>query len=448
MEQLPWNEFLRSVREVDPVEVSGKVSRVVGLTVESSGPRASVGEICQIAYSRIRPPVRAQVVGFRDGGVLLMPLGEMAGIAPGALVRGTGRPLTVPAGPGLLGRVIDALGVPIDGGGPMEGVRRRPVIGPPPSPLVRPRITEPLASGVRAIDAFTTWGRGQRMGLFSGSGIGKSVLMGMIARFASARANVIALIGERGREVREFIERDLGPEGLARSVVVVATSDQPALVRVNAALAATAIAEDFRDRGWDVILIMDSLTRVALAQREVGLAAGEPPTTRGFTPSVFAMLPALLERAGTSERGTVSGLYTVLVEGDDMTEPVADAARAVLDGHVVLTRPLAHRGHYPAVDILQSLSRVMTDIVPEPHRRAAQQLTHLTAVYREAEDLLHVGAYRKGNSREIDAAVAMREPLERFLRQDQVESTGYEETVRRLLALAEEARQLETPDAA
>lgn len=448
MVQLPWSEFLRSVREVDAVQIAGKVSRVVGLTVEANGPRASIGELCHIAYSRIRPPVRAQVVGFRDGAVLLMPLGEMAGVSPGALVRGTGRSLSVPAGPGMLGRVLDAMGNPLDGRGPLEGVRRRPVLGPPPSPLTRPRIAQPLATGVRVIDAFNTWGRGQRMGLFAGSGIGKSVLMGMIARYASSRVNVIALIGERGREVREFIERDLGAEGLARSVVVVATSDQPALLRVNAALAATAIAEDFRDRGWDAILIMDSLTRVALAQREVGLAAGEPPTTRGFTPSVFALLPALLERAGTSEHGAISGLYTVLVEGDDMTEPVADAVRAVLDGHVVLTRGLAQRGHYPSVDILQSLSRVMSDIVPDAHRRAAQELTHLTAVYREAEDLLHVGAYRKGNSASIDAAVEMREPIERFLRQDQAESTPYEQTVRRLLELGERAQALETPAAA
>jgi flagellum-specific ATP synthase len=442
MSYLPWEAFHRLVREADPIKRHGKVSRVVGLTVESLGPPCSIGDLCQIVHSRVRRPVLAEVVGFREEHVLLMPLGEMAGIRAGSPVRATGRRLTVPVGSELLGRVMDALGRPLDGKGPLITSRRRPLVQPPPSPLDRPRIRQPLPTGVRALDAFTTWGRGQRLGLFSGSGIGKSILLGMIARNSSARANVIAMVGERGREVKEFVERDLGPEGLKRSVVVVATSDQPALVRVKCALAATTVAEEFRDQGWDVILMMDSLTRVALAQREIGLAAGEPPTTRGYTPSVFALLPALLERGGTAARGTISGLYTVLVEGDDLTEPVADSVRSILDGHVVLSRRLANRGHYPPVEILESLSRVMVDVVSPEHRRAARVLTELLATYREAEDLIQIGAYRRGTSRTIDAAIDMREPLERFLQQDMAETSEFTQTLVELGALAERAGAL------
>jgi len=319
---------------------------------------------------------------------------------------------------------------------------QRPVMGPPPSPLSRARIHEILATGVRSIDAFNTWGRGQRLGLFSGSGVGKSTLLGMLAKNSTARANVIALVGERGREVREFLERDLGPEGMARSTVVVATSDQPALVRVKAALSAVAMAESLRELGWDVILMMDSLTRVALAQREVGLAVGEPPTTRGFTPSVFALLPVLLERAGTAASGSISGLYTVLVEGDDFSEPIADAVRAILDGHIVLTRTLAQRNHYPPVDVLQSISRVMVDIVTDAHRRAASRLVELLAAHREAEDLIQIGAYRPGHSPRLDTAVRMKDAIDTFLRQDMLESTGFADTLARLHELDKRAATL------
>ena len=376
------------------------------------------------------------MVGFRKGRTLLMPLGELQGIAPGTVVRPTGQPLRVPVGDQLLGRVLDGLGGALDSGPPLDPTLGRSTTSAPPDPLARPRITERVGLGVRALDALVPCGRGQRLGIFAGSGVGKSSLLGMIARSSGADVNVIALVGERGREVREFIESDVGT-ALPRSVVVVATSDQPPLVRIRAAFTATAIAEHFRDGGADVLLMMDSVTRFAMAQREVGLAIGEPPATRGYTPSVFALLPRLLERAGTSPTGSITGLYTVLVDGDDMNEPVADAVRAILDGHVVLTRDLAHAGHYPAVDVLGSVSRLLGDLVSDDVRASGQQLRAALAAYREKEDLVAIGAYQPGTSPLVDATIAMRAQINSFLRQAVDEPSTPDEADAGLRALAE-----------
>ncbi len=430
----------RRLARFDPVKLNGKVTQMIGLVIEATGPSASVGEICEIRVNRGEPPVAAEVVGVRDDGaghprVLLMPLGEVAGIRPGSEVVSTGAAQTVAVGPGLLGRVLDGLGRPLDGLGPIAGFTRpQPVNASPPDPLTRKRITEPLPLGVRVLDGLLTCGKGQRLGIFAGSGVGKSTLLGMIARGTEAPVNVIALIGERGREVREFLENDLGPEGLARSVVVVATSDQPALLRLKAALVATAIAEYFRDEaGRDVLLMMDSVTRLALAHRDVGLAAGEPPTTRGYTPSVFALLPRILERSGSGAVGTITALYTVLVDGDDMNEPVADAVRGILDGHVVLSRALAAQNHFPAVDVLSSVSRVLPMITTEEHRNAAGSLREILATYKNAEDLIAVGAYQPGSSPAIDRARTLIEPARAFLKQSMHEgATDFDETLRRL----------------
>ncbi|MGQ9711990.1 MAG: FliI/YscN family ATPase [Desulfotomaculales bacterium] len=415
----------------------GHVAKVVGLTIEVVGMEGFIGEVCDIFVPGEGQPVPAEIVGFRDRTSLLMPLGELRGIGPGSRVVPRGRTMTVRVGEHLLGRVLDGLGRPLDGR-PLGNGAEVPVHNDPPPPLARRRITEPLATGIRAIDAFLTCGRGQRLGIFAGSGVGKSVLMGMICRHAAADVNVVALVGERGREVLEFIERDLGP-GLARSVVVAATSDRPPLVRLRAAFVATAVAEYFRDGGRDVLLLMDSVTRFALAQREVGLAVGEPPTTRGYTPSVFALLPKLLERAGTSPKGSITGFYTVLVEGDDMQEPVADAVRSVLDGHIVLARELAQRNHYPAIDILQSTSRLMPDVTAPEHLDAAGGLRSLLAAYRQAEDLINIGAYVAGSNPQVDAALKVYPGLMEFLRQLPDETTGYEETLARLYALGKGA---------
>jgi flagellum-specific ATP synthase len=393
----------------------GSVRDLIGLVVEASGLEAEIGEVCQIETGRNRPPVPAEVVGFRSGRTLLMPLGELRGVAPGRRVTATGEPLSLGIGDHLLGRVLDGLGNPLDGA-TADGGERRSVLATPPPALERPRIADRVSLGVRSLDALIPCGRGQRLGIFAGSGVGKSSLLGMIARSTSADVNVIALVGERGREVREFIERDLG-DALERSVVVVATSDEPALVRMAAALTATAIAEHFRDRGADVVLMMDSVTRFAMAQREVGLAIGEPPATRGYTPSVFAMLPKLLERSGTSANGSITGLYTVLVDGDDMNEPIADAVRSILDGHVVLTRDLAHKGHYPAVDVLQSVSRLVGEIVDPEVRQAGDELRAMLAVLRDKEDLVSIGAYQPGTDPMLDAALALRGDIDAFLRQ-------------------------------
>jgi flagellum-specific ATP synthase len=410
--------YLDRVRTADPYSVGGRVAEVVGLVIEAIGPEAEVGEICTIQPSRNGEPVHAQVVGFRDNRTLLMPLGSMEGIRPGAEIVASGRPLLAPAGSGLLGRVIDGLGRPIDGKGPLgPDVSLVSVDGRPPSPLSRKPIDERLSLGVRALDAVVPCGRGQRMGIFAGSGVGKSTLLGMIARNTQAQVNVISLVGERGREVREFVENDLGPEGLARSVVIVATSDEPALVRVSSAFLSMRIAEHFRDEGADVLLMMDSVTRFAMAQREIGLAVGEPPASRGYTPSVFALLPRLLERAGTSDAGTITALCTVLVDGDDMNEPIADAVRGILDGHIVLSRDLAHRNHYPAIDVLASVSRVASKITTPESREAAGRLREVLATYRRKEDLITIGAYQPGSDVRTDYAIAKVDELNGFLKQ-------------------------------
>lgn len=407
-----------ALRGADLHRRHGRVRDLIGLIVEASGLEAEVGEVCSIDTGRGRSEVPAEVVGFRDGRTLLMALGEATGIGPGARVTAAGHALRVDVSDDLLGRTLDGLGRPIDGLGPStDGACSRAVQAAPPDPLERPRITERVSLGVRALDALVPCGVGQRLGIFAGSGVGKSSLLGMIARSTSAEVNVICLVGERGREVREFIERDLGPEGMARSVVVVATSDQPALVRIKAAFTATTIAEHFRDQGRDVMLMMDSVTRFAMAQREVGLAIGEPPATRGYTPSVFALLPKLLERSGTARAGSITGLYTVLVDGDDMNEPIADAVRSILDGHIVLSRHLAHAGHYPAVDVLQSVSRLVGEVVTPETRSAGDEVRRLMATYRDKEDLIAIGAYQAGTDPRTDAAIAAREPIEHFLRQ-------------------------------
>jgi len=432
--------LLRACRDglnaADLVRTNGVVKQVVGLVVEATGPEAAVGDVCEIQTGRTTPPVSAEVVGFKDGRTLLMPLGEMGGIAPGSVVVPTHRPLLAPVGGGLLGRVIDSLGEPIDGKGPIEAQSFRPVTAAPPNPLSRRRIEEPLGLGIRAIDGCLTCGRGQRFGVFAGSGVGKSMLMGMVARTSKAQVNVIALVGERGREVKDFVERDLRADGLARSVVIAVTGDRPALLRVKGALMATAIAESFRDQGCDVLLMVDSLTRVAMAQREIGLTVGEPPTTRGYTPSVFALLPQFLERAGTNAHGSITGLYTVLVEGDDMNEPIADAARSILDGHIVLSRRLAARGHYPAIDVLESVSRVMIDVVSPEHRDQARRVIEILATYREAEDLINIGAYAKGSNPKIDEAIEKIDAIHAFLRQDVNETSDFEATRAALVRLA------------
>ncbi|MCS7082331.1 MAG: FliI/YscN family ATPase [Bacteroidetes bacterium] len=417
-----WAELHRTLEEaidrltVEPIRY-GRVRSVVGLLIEAVGLDAPIGALCQIELGGERV-VSAEVVGIREDVTLLMPLEEIVGLRPGAWVRRSAEPLRIPVGRELLGRVVDAAGRPLDGQGPIFCTDFYPVHRDPPPAMSRPLIREALWTGVRAIDGLLTIGKGQRVGIFAGSGVGKSVLMGMIARRSAAQVNVITLIGERGREVREFIEDNLGPEGLARSVVVAVTSDQAAMSRVKGAFVATAIAEYFRDQGLDVLLMMDSLTRVAMAQREIGLASGEPPTTKGYTPSVFALLPRLLERAGASARGTITGLYTVLVEGDDFNDPVADAVRGILDGHIVLSRRLAHQGHYPAIDVLASISRVMPRIVSPAHRRLAQEAQALLATYAEAEDLINIGAYVRGSNPRIDWALERIEALRAFLRQD------------------------------
>ena len=432
--KLDSGPYLEVLRSVDPVRMNGKVTQVIGLTVESEGPDASVGDVCLIYPAKSGKPIKAEVVGFRNNKVLLMPLGELHAVGPGCDVVSTGKPLTVQVGSELLGKVLDGLGQPLDGSRIPVRMAHYSTHNVPSNPLFRPRVTEPLGIGVRAIDGLLTVGRGQRVGIFAGSGVGKSTLLGMVARNTSADVNVIALIGERGREVLEFIERDLGPEGLARSVVVVATSDQPALIRIKGALIATTIAEYFRDRGLDVMLMMDSVTRFAMAQREVGLAIGEPPATRGYTPSVFAMLPKLLERSGTGKTGSITAFYTVLVDGDDMNEPIADAVRGILDGHIVLSRSLANKGHYPAIDILASVSRVMNDIVPAEQLEAANQFKRLLSIYRDSEDLINIGAYQRGSNAEIDRAIEYYDRIRSYATQRTDEKVSFEESQQRLLS--------------
>lgn len=431
-------KYLNALAENTTVRFIGRVNKVVGLTIESEGPQVKIGEVCKIIPVENRKPIVAEVVGFSSDKVLLMPLGEMEGVGPGSKVYATGYLLSVEVGDALLGRVIDGVGNLMDGGKPLNLKKRYAVNNDPPNPLSRLKIEEPISLGVRAIDGLLTVGRGQRIGIFAGSGVGKSTLLGMIARNTSADVNVISLVGERGREVLEFIERDLGKEGLARSVLVIATSDKPALVRVNGAMLATSIAEYFRDKGLNVMLMMDSLTRFSMAQREIGLAVGEPPVSRGYTPSVFTKLPRLLERAGNSDRGSITGLYTVLVDGDDMNEPVADAIRGILDGHIVLSRAIAHKGHYPAIDILQSVSRVMPNIVPDEHMDVSRELVDLMATYRNSEDLINIGAYEKGSNPAIDRSIEKNDYINKFLRQKVNESSDYESVLENMKKIIED----------
>lgn len=428
-----YEHLLHAVDDVHDVPAVGVVTRMIGLTVEGRGPLCTVGDLCRVYPMDGGPPVPAEVVGFNEQAILMMPLGDGTGIGPGSRIETVGRPVDVAVGDGLLGRVLDGLGRPVDGGPPVVG-ERVPLDNRPPRPLQRLRIHEPLGLGVRSIDALLTCGKGQRLGIFAGSGVGKSSVLAMMARNTAADVTCIGLIGERGREVREFIERDLGEEGLRRSVVVVATSDEPPLVRIKAALLVTTIAEYFRDQGRDVLLLMDSVTRVAMAQREIGLAIGEPPTTRGYTPSVFTLLPRLLERSGPGQTGTITGLYTVLVEGDDLSEPISDSVRSILDGHVVLSRQLAERNHYPAVDVLASVSRLMTELADSRQQAAAAQVRDILATYADAEDLVNIGAYSPGANPRIDRALERIDDVRAFLRQSLDEEASMEETLSRLVA--------------
>ncbi|EHO42246.1 flagellar protein export ATPase FliI [Caldithrix abyssi DSM 13497] len=432
--QEKFERHFHRLDELSPISVDGKVKQITGVVIEATGRNGSVGDVCEI-FTRSNKTIKAEIVGFKDETILLMPLGETLGVATGSRVKRSAIPLRVPVGDMLLGRVLDGLGNPMDGKGVVPTRQYRTVFNYPPNPLKRKRIDQPLATGIRAIDGLITLGKGQRVGIFAGSGVGKSVLLGMMARYTNAHVNVIALIGERGREVREFIERDLGPEGLKRSVVVVATSDQAATVRIKAALIATTIAEYFRDQGLDVLLLMDSLTRVAMAQREIGLAIGEPPTTKGYTPSVFALMPRLLERAGNSDTGSITGLYTVLVEGGDLDEPVSDTARSILDGHIVLSRKIATRGHFPAIDVLESVSRLRNEVTQPEHQKMIVKLLETMAIYRESEDLINIGAYKKGTNPRLDEAIEKIEAINDFLKQNIDERSTFEQTIERMKAI-------------
>lgn len=474
------------LRSGSPVRLYGKVNKVVGLVAEGSGMRAPLGAVCHLLPGEEDGAIAAEVVGFRDGNLLFMPYGDMRGICPGSRIRNTSLPPVFPVGPELLGRALDAFGAPLDGGPPVSAdlclaplasqtsggdfrepdahrehepswvsearthwpAELAPLYTSPPTPLQRPRITDILDVGVRSVNSLLTLGKGQRVGIMAGSGVGKSTLMGMMARYTCADVNVIALIGERGREVLEFMERDLGPEGMARSVLVIATSDQSPLVRMRAAYAATSVAEYFRDKGLDVLLMMDSVTRFAMASREVGLAVGEPPTTKGYTPSVFAQLPKLLERAGRSSRGTITGIYTVLVDGDDFNEPVADAVRSILDGHIVLTRELADQGHFPAIDVLRSISRLRTDICERQDVLAGRVLTRHMSVFRRVEDMVNIGAYARGSNPEIDAAIAAMPAINAFLQQDVGDRQPVAQCMAQMRALAGEDTAGAPPDPA
>lgn len=438
MIEVDLSRAFRRLERADPIRVSGRVTDVIGLVVEGNGPALPVGGLCSIerrGASGIEP-VEAEVVGFRGKRILLMPLGEVRGIEPGNRIIGCSARPAAAVGPGLLGRVIDGLGAPLDDLGPAPTDTLVPLHGESINPLERAPIRESLDLGVRAINGLLTCGRGGRLGIFAGSGVGKSSLLGMIARSTRGDVNVIALVGERGREVREFVERDLGPEGLKRSVLIVATSDQPPLVRIRAAHLATAVAESFRAGGANVVLMMDSLTRVAMAQREIGLSIGEPPSSRGYTPSVFALLPKLVERAGVTKEGSITGLYTVLVDGDDMNEPIADATRGLLDGHVVLSRALANEGHFPSIDVLSSLSRLMPEVAPPEQLAAANRVRSWLATYRDAKDLIDIGAYQAGTNPRIDHAVAQRDPINGFLQQGLGDDVAMDASVQALTALA------------
>ncbi len=434
---MSWNKdnYLDIIKKTKTIKEIGKITEIIGLTIESDGPKSSIGDLCYIYNDYNDVPTMAEVVGFKKDKILLMPLGSPDGIRPGAHVVNTGGAMNIGVGNQLIGRVLDGLGRPIDTLGDIRFSEFRSTRADAINPLKRKRISEPLALGIKSVDGFATVGKGQRMGIFAGSGVGKSTTLGMMAKNTSADLNVIALVGERGREVKEFIEEILGAEGMKRSIVIAATSEQPSLVKIKAAFVATTIAEYFRDKGMDVLFMLDSVTRIAMAQREVGLAIGEPPATRGYTPSVFAMMPKLMERAGTTENGTITGLYTVLVEGDDFNEPISDTARSILDGHIVLSRALAHKNHYPAIDVLQSLSRVMGDVTQEEHRRAAGAIRNLLAVHAKNEDLINIGAYVNGSDPVCDKAIALMGQIDGFLKQTVKEKIEYDNIVNSLLEL-------------
>ncbi len=435
------SRHVEKLKEIVPEVISGQVDRVIGLTAECVGLPVPVGSLCELRARETRKSILGEVVGFSSKRSFLMPYTDVRGLAPGDPVRCVSRSQTVPVGRGLLGRVIDGRAQPIDGRGKLLSTERWPLYGNAPRPMERQRVKESLATGVRAIDALFTCGKGQRMGLFSGSGVGKSTLLGMIARNTSADVNVIGLVGERGRELRDFIEKDLGEEGLRRSVVVVATSDESPLIRVRAAFVTTAIAEYFRSLGKDVMLMMDSVTRLAVAQRQIGLSIGEPPATKGYTPSVYLLLPQLLERTGQSDVGTITAFYTVLVEADDINEPIADTVRSILDGHVWLSRATAARGHYPAIDPLHSISRLMVDVTDAEHVRAATKLRSIVAAYTQAEDLINIGAYVKGTNPRIDEAVNLIDDVWDFLQQGIKEKAPFEETRSRLMEMLSKREQ-------
>lgn len=431
MINLNFNILNKKLKEATFIYSEGIVKKVIGLTVEVEAIKSFVGEVCTI-YNEKNHPITCEVVGFREDNVILMPLGELTGIAPGCRVVPEGKPLSVKCSEELFGKVLDGLGNPLSEGELLSDGTLYALDAEPPDPLKRRRITEVIPTGIRAIDGFITCGEGQRIGIFAGSGVGKSTTLGMIARYAEADVNVIALIGERGREVRDFIERDLGEEGLKKSIIICATSDKPALVRLKGAFTATAIAEYFRDKGKKVILMMDSVTRFAMAQREIGLAIGEPPATKGYTPSVFAKLPRLMERAGMSDKGSITAFYTVLVDGDDFNEPIADAVRGILDGHIVLSRTLAAQNHYPAIDVLNSVSRLMSEIADTNHKQVASFARDLLATYKNSEDLINIGAYVKGSNKKVDLAIQYNDELINYLRQAMNEHSGFNESIQKL----------------
>lgn len=436
MDKFDFSPYKKILNDINPVVKVGKVVEIIGLIIEADGPESSIGDLCHVVSDDIEP-ISCEVVGFRENRILLMPLGSIEGLKAGAKVVNSGSDMKVKVSDSLLGRVLDGLGNPIDGLGEIAADKYYSTSGKLINPLKRKPIVEPLSLGIRAIDGLITVGKGQRMGIFAGSGVGKSTTLAMMAKNTSADINVIALIGERGREVREFIEHTLGVDGMKRSVVVVATSEQPSLVKIKAAFVACAIAEYFRDKGKDVLFMLDSVTRIALAQREVGLAVGEPPATRGYTPSVFALMPKFLERAGCNEYGTITGLYTVLVEGDDFNEPVSDTARSILDGHIMLSRSLAHKNHYPAIDVLQSISRVMNNIVDKEHKDAAGKIRSLLASYAKNEDLINIGAYQRGADPLVDKAISLMDKIDRYLIQSGEDKTDYQTSVSEIIRLAQ-----------
>lgn len=430
---LNFTGFRESVKSTDLFRYMGKIEKIVGMTIEASGPAASIGDVCRIYSKDMSNFIKAEVVGFNKSNILLMPYTELEGIGPGSIVDNTGDKLNVRAGGELIGRIVDALGNPLDGGDEINYTDEVSINGIPVNPFTRPPIHETIELGVKAIDGLLTMGKGQRMGIFAGSGVGKSTLMGMIARKVKADVNVIALVGERGREVREFIERDLGAEGMARSVLVVATSDQPAMMRSKCPLTATAIAEYFMNQGKDVLLMMDSLTRYAMALREVGLSTGEPPIARGYTPSIYSAMPKLLERAGNFPQGSITGIYTVLVEGDDTNEPISDTVRGIIDGHIILSRKIAAQNHYPAIDILSSVSRLMSEIATPEHKAAAGQLRNLLSIYNSNIDLISIGAYKHGTNPALDEAINKIDAINGFLMQAVGDSMSFDDTVKRLV---------------